>query len=311
MDGHSMTRCARLGIAAVLAAGISLAAPSAQQVFRGGTDVVLLNVSAVDGRGRPVPGLAREAFHVFEDGVPQDVTIFSRDAQPIAMSLLLDTSTSMEPRLKVAQEAAAGFIERLGAQDIAQVINFDTKALIAAHFTADKPALEAAIRKTDAGGQTSLYDALYIALDGLNRAPKPAPDAVRRQVIVLLSDGEDTSSLTEYADVMALSKRSDVIVFAIYLKTQQEPVNGWNEAEYVMRSLALETGGRVFPVTDFAHLPATYAQIADDLASQYTLGYRSKNVRRDGAWRRIAVQIPQGGAMARTKSGYFAPTKGR
>ena len=304
-----MTGGRRLVVAAVLAAAVGVA-PSAQQVFRGGTDVVLLNVSAVDGKGRPVAGLERGAFQVFEDGIPQEVTIFSRDAQPIALSLLLDTSTSMEAKLRIAQEGASGFIERLGPQDVAQVINFDTKALIAAPFTNDRQVLERAIRKTEAGGQTSLYDALYIALDGLNRAPKPSPDAVRRQAIVLLSDGEDTSSLTEYADVLALSKRSEVIVFAIYLKAQ-EPPNGWNEAEYVMRSLALETGGRVFPVTDFAHLPATYAQIADDLASQYTLGYRSKNLRRDGAWRRVVVQIQGGVAAARTKSGYFAPNKGR
>src|SRR6185295_9096804 len=139
-------------------------------------------------------------------------------------SLLLDTSTSMEPRMGVAQEAAAGFIAHLKPGDIAQVINFDSRVLVAETFTSDHAALERAIRRTEAGGQTSLYDAVYIALDSLNRAPKPAPDAVRRQVIVLLSDGEDTSSHKDYDEVMALSKRSDVIVFAIAVKTNAEPV---------------------------------------------------------------------------------------
>jgi VWFA-related protein len=86
---------------------------------------------------------------------------------------------------------------------------------------------------------------------------------------------------------------------------------GWNEAEFVLRTLAQETGGRVFSVTDFSQLASIYTQIADDLASQYTLGYRSKNQRHDGAWRRVVVQVPQGGVTARTKSGYFAPSKAR
>ena len=130
--------------------------------------------------------------------------------------------------------------------------------------------------------------------------------------LAVLSDGEDTSSHKDYDEVMALSKRSDVIVFAIAVKTNAEPVRpGWNEAEFVLRTLAQETGGRVFPLTDFSTLASIYAQITDDLASQYTIGYRSKNQRHDGLWRRVVVQVPQGGVTARTKSGYFAPTKAR
>ncbi len=301
-----------LAICLAIVAGMAVvAAQDPQQVFRAGTDMVLLNVSVTDGHGRPVGSLTRDDFQVFEDNTPQDITIFSKDAQPIAMSVLLDTSASMDPRMKTAQDAASGFIARLGPKDIAQVIDFDTMALIAQPFTNDHAALEMAIRKTEAGGQTSLYDAVYIALDGLNRAPK-APDALRRQVIVLLSDGEDTSSHTEYDDVMSLSRRSDVIVFAIGLRTHDEPpTGGWNESEFVMRTITQETGGRVFFIKDATQLGSIYTQIADDLATQYTIGYRSKNQRHDGAWRKVVVQLPGGGAVARTKSGYFAPSKGR
>jgi VWFA-related protein len=239
------------------------------------------------------------------------VTIFSRDPQPVALSLLLDTSTSMEPKMAVAQEAASGFVRRLGLRDIAQVIDFDTMALIAQPFTNDRPALERAIRKTEAGGRTSLYDAVYVALDELNRMPPPA-DQVRRQAIIVLSDGEDTSSHKDYEEVMDLSKRSDVIIFTISLRTRDDPPQGgWNEADFVMRTLAQETGGHAFFVTDLPQLPAIYNQIADELVGQYTLGYRSKNQRHDGKWRQVVVQIPRGGAMARTKSGYFAPPKDR
>jgi Ca-activated chloride channel family protein len=300
-----------LSVALVATAGLVAATLNAQEVFRAGTDVVMLNVSVLDGKNRPVGGLSRDDFAVFEDNIPQEIGVFAREAQPIALSLLLDTSASMDSKMRVAQDAASGFIERLGPKDVAQVIDFDTMALIAQPFTSDHAELERAIRKTDAGGQTSLYDAVYVAFNDLRRVPK-TPDTLRRQVIVLLSDGEDTSSHTEYEDVMAMSKRSDIIVFGIGLRTHDDPPqSGWNEAEWVLRTLAQETGGRVFFVKDAAQLASIYTQIADDLASQYTIGYRSKNLRQDGTWRRVVVQIRPGGAVARTKSGYFAPTKGR
>lgn len=302
----------RLVLALALAAGLATAGPVAQQVFRAGTDVVLLNVSTLDAKNHAVGGLLRDDFLVFEDGQPQDVLIFSHDPQPVALSLLLDTSVSMDPKLTVAQQAASGFVDRLGPKDIAQLIDFDTMARIAQPFTTDHQALKTAIKKTEAGGRTSLYDAVYIALDQLNRTPPPADNAARRQAIVLLSDGEDTSSHKEYDEVMDLSKRSDVIVFSIGLRTREDPPQGgWNEAEFVLRTLAQETGGHAFFIRDLSQLPAIYAQIADELSAQYTIGYRSKNQRHDGQWRKIAVQIPHGGAVALTKSGYYAPSKDR
>jgi Ca-activated chloride channel family protein len=302
----------RLGIALALSAGLATAGPFAQQIFRAGTDVVLLNVSSLDAKNHAVGGLTRSDFVVFEDGLPQDITVFSHDPQPIALSLLLDTSVSMDRKLAVAQGAAIGFVDRLGPRDICQLIDFDTMARIAQPFTSDHQALQNAIRKTQAGGRTSLYDAVYIALDQLNRAPPPADNAIRRQAIVLLSDGEDTSSHKEYDEVTDLSKRSDVIVFSIGLRARDESSqSGWNEAEFVLRTLAQETGGRAFFVSDIAQLPAIYGQIADELSNQYTLGYRSKNQRHDGLWRRVSVQIPHGGAVALTKSGYFAPSRDR
>jgi len=284
----------------------------ALQVYHGETDIVLLNVSALDGHGHPVGGLQRDEFVVFEDGVPQDVTIFLREPQPIALSLLVDTSVSMDPKMPVTREAASGFIRRLGPQDIAQVITFSTMARIAQPFTHDPRALQDAIARTNAGGRTSLYDAVYIAIDELNRAPKPPGDTLRRQAIVLLSDGEDTSSHKDYDDVMEIAKRSDVIIFAIGLRAKGEtPQTGWHEADFVLRTLAQQTGGSAFFATEPSGLPAIYGQIADQLQAQYTLGYRSKNQKHDGQWRRIAVQMTHAGTMAFTKSGYYAPTRDR
>jgi len=106
-------------------AATALAAQDAQ-VFRTGTDLVLLSVSAVDSKGKPIAGLDRADFQVVEDGRVQDVSVFSAEPQPISLSLLIDTSTSMEMKLRMAQDAAVGFCRRLRANDVAQIISFDS-----------------------------------------------------------------------------------------------------------------------------------------------------------------------------------------
>ncbi len=118
---------------------------------------------------RLVAGLEQEDFQVYEDGVLQQPTNFSRQAQPIALSLVMDTSTSMDPKLPIAHEAASGFVRRLGPNDVAQIIDFDSQAKILQAFTNDRDALERAIRRTEAGGSTSLYNAIYTSLSELRR----------------------------------------------------------------------------------------------------------------------------------------------
>ena len=297
----------RLVLAAALLAVLA-ATSQAQQVFRGGTDLVLLTITVHDAESRLVAGLEQEDFQVYEDGVRQETTNFSRQAQPIALSLVIDTSTSMDAKLSIAQEAAGGFVKRLGLKDVAQIIDFDNQAKILQPFTADREALERAIRRTEADGSTSLYNAIYTSLSELKRIRAETGPDFKRQAIVLLSDGEDTSSIVRYEDVMELAKRSEVVIYAIGIVDKSQPkTEGWNEAEFVLTSLSRETGGRKFTVVEAKQLPGVYSQIADELANQYTLAYASKNAKRDGAWRRITVQIGRGGMMARTKAGYFAP----
>ena len=242
----------RPALAAVACAAVLTGPAAARQVFKSGTDLVLLNVTVTDGAGHLVSGLGQEAFQVYEDGVLQTVSNFSRDPLPIALSIALDTSTSMERKLPVAQEAAAGFARRLSPKDVAQIIDFDSQAQILQTFTNDKAALEQAIRRTQAGGSTSLYNALYTALSELKGVRGQPATEVRRQAIVALSDGEDTSSLVTFDDVLDLAKRSEVAVYAIGLRDKGDPAMSgkWNEADYVLRTLAQETGGRPYFVDD-------------------------------------------------------------
>jgi len=285
-------------------------APGASQrpAFRAGVDIVSLNVTVQDGQGHYITDLDQNDFSIFEDGSKQDITFFNRRQQPIALSLLLDTSASMEDKIGDLQVAAKGFVKRLKPNDIAQVIDFDSRVEIRQGFTGNTAELEAAIGKTSAGGSTSLHNAIYIALKELKKVRAVSEEDVRRQALVVFSDGEDTSSLISFDEVQDRAKRSETAIYAIALRGVDTQTKGFREAEFVMRQLAQETGGRSFFPSRIDELGGVYAQIADELASQYTIGYTSKNARRDGAFRRIVIQTSRQGLAPRTKRGYYAPT---
>lgn len=284
-------------------------APQQSQVFRAGVDIVSLNVTAVTGQNHYVTDLAESDFSVFEDGAKQELTFFNHGNLPVALSLLIDTSASMEQRMGIAQEAAIGFARRLHESDLAQVLDFDNRVEVAQDFTNNVAALEKAIRGTAAGGSTSLHNAVYIALKELAKIKAKSADDVRRQAIVVLSDGEDTSSLVSYEEVLDLAKRSETAIYTIGLKPQETTaLKGFREAEFVLRQFAQETGGRAFFPARTEDLKDVYGQIGDELSSQYTLGYASRNSRRDGAWRRVVVQIARPNVVVRTKRGYFGPS---
>ena len=277
--------------------------------FRAGVDIVSLNVTVVDGQNRYITDLDQQDFAVFEDGVKQDVSFFNRRQQPIALSLLLDSSASMEDKLDTLQTAAVNFVRRLRSSDVAQVIDFDSSVQIRQGFTSNQSELEAAILQTSAGGSTSLHNAIYIALKELRKVKAGSEEDVRRQAIIVFSDGEDTSSLVSFDEVLDLAKRSETSIYTIALRGADTQTRGFREAEFILRQLAQETGGRAFFPAKVEDLNGVYAQIADELASQYTIGYTSRNARRDGAWRRIVVQVLKPNLTPRTKRGYYAPAR--
>jgi Ca-activated chloride channel family protein len=298
-----------VGIATMVVFDTSKPVRAQQPSFRSGIDVVSLNVTVADGAGRFVTKLDRDVFSVYEDGIKQQLTFFNRSNLPIALSVLLDTSASMEDKMQTAQDAAIGFVKKLRPQDFGQIIDFDSRVIIAQPFTNSVPDLEQAIRKTTAGGSTSLHNAIYISLKELKKIQARSADDVRRQSIVVLSDGEDTSSLVGFDEVLELAKRSETAIYAIGLRGRgPDHVRGaFNEADFVLRQLSQETGGRVFFARTATELTGIYEQISDELSSQYMLGYQSRNPKRDGAWRRVVVRVNEPGATARTKQGYYAP----
>jgi len=276
--------------------------------FRAGIDIVSLNVTVTDGASHYVTDLDEPDFQIFEDGLKQEITFFSRRQQPIALSLLLDSSASMEDKLSTLQTAAGNFVRRLQPNDIAQVIDFDSRVEVRQAFTGNQTDLITAIDRIGAGGSTSLHNAIYIALKELRKVRAVTEQDIRRQALVVFSDGEDTSSLVSFDEVLDLAKRSETSIYSIALRGPDVQTKGFREAEFVMKTLALETGGRSFFPAKIEDLSGVYSQIADELASQYTIGYTSKNPRRDGAWRRIDARVTRPNVTARTKRGYYAPT---
>jgi Ca-activated chloride channel family protein len=285
--------------------------PAQPPSFRVGVDIVSLNVSVTEAGGRYITDLAPEDFNVFEDGVKQEVTFFNKTNLPIALALLLDTSASMDSKLPTSQEAAIGFARKLRPQDLAEVVDFDSRVVVLQAFTSSAGEIEQAIRRTSAGGSTSLYNAIYIALKDLKKVVAKNVDEIRRQAIIVLSDGEDTSSLLPFEEVLDLAKRSETAIYSIGLRSAENSslaTKGFKEAEFVLRQLSQETGGRSFFPSQLADLSSAYGQISEELSSQYTVGYASKNPKRDGSWRRVVVRVNRPSVIARTKQGYFAPT---
>jgi len=306
--GHCRPPATPIAVAVVVCALVAVAAGQQQQQqrFKGGVDLVSLNVTVMEGT-HYVPDLEEQDFEIYEDGVRQQVTFFSKVPQPIALAVLLDTSASMETKLETAQEAATGFARRMRPGDVMEVVDFDGQVNVLQEFTGDVAALERAIRQPMANGSTSLYNAIYISLKSLKKARARSSEDIRREAIVVLSDGDDTSSLVAYDEVLDLAKRSETAIYAIGLRGNDQTRREFKEAEFVLRQLATETGGRVFYPNAVTELPKIYDQIAQEIASQYSIGYTSKNAKRNGAWRRVSVRMTRPGLVARTRQGYFAP----
>jgi VWFA-related protein len=257
-----------------------------------------------------VTDLGQPDFAIFEDGVRQDVSIYNHEDLPISLAVMMDTSASMEEKLPTARAAAIRFIKTLRAQDMAAVIQFNDRVTTLQDLTPQQGLLEAAVNRTEASGPTTLRNALYVALKELDRE-KRVTGQLRRRAVVLLSDGEDTASLVSDEQLLELARKTEINVYCIALRqkrTATQSANKFSQAAYLMTTLSQDTGGQVYFPNSLSELDAVYDKIAEELRTQYSLGYVSNNGRRDGKWRRIVVRVPtREDVQIRHKLGYFAP----
>jgi Ca-activated chloride channel family protein len=300
----------RFGLVLALLLGVTESrADKPNLTFQSGVELINLNVCVVDGRNRYITDLAEADFTILEDGVRQQVSLFTRRRLDVSLVVMIDTSASMEAKLPVVRAAALRLVSALGPADTAEILQFNERASVLQPFTSDRAALEQAIAATNASGATSLYTALYVALKDLARERKTGE--LRRYAIALLSDGQDTASHVTDEQVLELARKNEVVIYSIRPRAGDAPSadgKAPGEADYFLSVLGRDTGGQAFFPASLGELNEVYDRIAEELRSEYSLGYVSSNVSRDGRWRRIGILTPgRAGLQVRHRPGYFAP----
>jgi Ca-activated chloride channel family protein len=293
--------------------GMAFAIATAQQApFKSGIDMVPLTVTVTDGSGKFVRGLIESDFTIYEDGVKQPVSFFASSDVPVDVAMVIDTSASMRDDQPLVEAAAVGLVRALGPADRGAVVEVNERAQISQPFTDERPKIEHAIQNLSTAGSTALYDGLYVVLREFERERRTTPH-VRRQTLVLLSDGLDNKSHLSFDDVLDAARRADVSVYVIALRGEDaraprsQLANAVLNSQYAMNTVARDSGGRVFNPKNATELPSIYNAIAQELASQYQLGYTPMRPAGDGAFRRVAVRVAEGQhARARTRAGYYA-----
>jgi Ca-activated chloride channel family protein len=264
--------------------------------------VVRLDVTVVQPDGRFVTDLREADFEILEDGARQAVASFLRQELPVSLVLLVDASISVADRMPVARAATKEFAGTLRPDDEVRVVAFNDGVSVLQELTSDRQALRRAIEGISAGGATALYNALYSTFKTL--PPAFSDGRLRRRVIVLLSDGEDTASLVWEEQVLELVRRREATVHVIALRRESDASN---RSARLLRLLSLESGGEVHHPGSIRDLASVYERIGDELRSQYTVGYVSKNPAKDGRWRRIELRVRgRKDLQVRHRTGYYA-----
>ncbi|MBP1634210.1 MAG: VWFA-related Acidobacterial domain protein [Acidobacteria bacterium] len=301
--GRRAAALAAWGVAAAWLAG----APAAQ-VFRGGVDLASFGVTVVDRKGGLVTDLTPDEFEVREDGQLQAVTLFARgDAveavPPLRLGLLFDTSGSMEESIGFSRSAAIKFLNTVQeARDIT-LVDFDTEVRVVRYGQHDFARVVERIRKRKPDGNTALYDALGVYLDG-------ASAEEGRRTLVLYTDGGDTSSSMSYGEAQTLLRASDITLYAIGFLSHLSQALQFDQ-RHKLRTLAELTGGLAYFPSVLKDLDPTYERIAAEIRGQFTLGYLSTNTKLDGAWRKVEIKVKRPGVKVRSRQGYFAPYRQR
>jgi Ca-activated chloride channel family protein len=280
------------------------AGPEGQQagVFRSGAKMVPLYATVTDPQGALVPNLTRDDFEILDNAARQEIVVFENQSQPFTAVVMIDSSGSMTNSLKLVNAGAEQFIIRLLPQDRAQVGAFNDKVEFSGSFTADRDELVAALRELDFGNSTRLYDAIDQSLNRLTGVEG-------RRVIVVLTDGEDTASKTGQGDVLNRALADEVMIYGIGLESNY--FNGMRQVrtnpDKVVRRLAEETGGGYYLLKETADLNSTFTRIAQELRSQYVLGFSPTVL--DGKVHKLVVNVKRPGMKARARKSYVASSE--
>src|SRR5436189_4184918 len=288
----------RMSGAGVFAVAMSAALVAQQPpgpIFKAGTQVVSLFVTVADAQKRLVPDLAKDDFEVFDNDKPQAITYFDNSIHPITVVVMLDTSGSMTLTIDLLKRAAEQFLLRLLPDDKAKVGAFNDKVQISARYSNNRDQLISAVKDLDYGNGTRLWDAVALSLDELKGIEG-------RKVILLFTDGDDTSSKVGLGNMIDRSRAEEVMVYAIGLESQF--MNQRTKPDGGLRKIADETGGGYFELKKTSDLAPTFTKVASELHSQYVIGFSPTQL--DNRVHKLIVKMKPAGLTARARKSYVA-----
>lgn len=278
-------------------------APRRVPNIRVDTTLILVPVTVNDPMNRPVSGLEKENFRVFEDRVPQPITQFAMDDEPVAVGLIFDTSGSMGEKLRLSRMAAREFFRISNPEDEFFLVEFDTAPRLRVPLTSDAGTIESELVFSKSHGSTALLDAIYLGLHEMKHSKK------NKKALLVISDGGDNHSRYSPKEVTNLVRESDVLIYSIGVfggGTTPEEFGGGD----LLTKVSEQTGGRLFEASP-VEMPDIAKKIGIELRNRYILGYSPQNQTRDGKYHRITVQVvpPRGlpKLSAHWRLGYNAP----
>ena len=270
------------------------------EVVRVNSELVVLNVTVTDLKGRYVHELNRSDFKIFEDGREQRIGLFSVEETPFAAAILLDTSGSMQNRLTLARAAAIRFLEGLREEDVASVYNFDSEVEQLQDFTPGRD-LPPVAYDLSSKGMTALNDAVLRAARDIAKRPE------KRRAIIVLSDGMDTKSGASADKALNAALEANATIYTVDMTDPLTNPADRMRAGGALKNYATKSGGRYVSKPGGQALDEAFKEILEELSNQYTLGYRPDNTARDGRWRTIQLKLSRPETNARTRNGYRAP----
>ncbi|MGA1986412.1 MAG: VWA domain-containing protein [Candidatus Sulfotelmatobacter sp.] len=274
-------------------------------VFKKEVEEVTLHATVVDDQNRLITGLARDSFKVYEDGKLQEVTSFRKERVPVALGILIDNSGSMLPKRAKVNQAALRLVDASQQEDRVFVVNFGEDAFLDQDYTEDVGKLRAALERVETRGSTALYDAVIGAVDHLNQT-----SPLQKKVLLVVTDGRDNASQATYQEVLRkLQSKNGPVLYTIALEQNERRDEGERQS---LRALSEQTGGTAFFPSSLDEVQSIASAIAQDIRSQYIIGYRSSNSHAAGTYHSIQAQALDGSARLRvaTRTGYYSGNMG-
>jgi VWFA-related protein len=292
-------------ILAVSVAACLLAAMAQDSaVFRSDTRIVVCHATVMDKSGHLITNLPKDAFTVYENKVKQELRNFKREDLPVSLGLVIDNSGSMRNKIDQVKAAAVALVQASNKEDEVFVVNFNDAAYLdmppGKDFTDSIQELQQALAKIDTRGGTAMRDAIQMSIDHLKRAHRD------KKVIVVITDGNDNSSLISLEQLMRNAHQSEILIYGVGLLNEEEHGEA-RKAKRALNDLAEATGGKTFFPAGVEEVGQIAKQVAHDIRNQYTIEYSPSNSAMDGTFRQIKITArAPGNPTVRTRSGYYA-----